>query len=117
MEQDIEKIYKRIEKNKHELRDLNKMIRDQFVHIERHKEIGEEMKALREEKKSLENGVKADSQTEVDKMEDLKLEIATDSEILSDLALNKFLANESVEIKDEYDNRWVPSFKVTFKKE
>lgn len=117
MNQNIEEVYRRLENNKKEIREINKMIRDQMVHIERHKEIIEEMKALREEKKSLENSIKADSQTEIDRLDDLKIEVSTDRELLADLALNKFLANESVEIVDEYDNRWVPFFSVTFKKE
>lgn len=117
MNQNIEEVYNRLLANKKEIRDINKMIKDQLVHIERHKEVVEELKTLRDEKKSIENQVKGDSQSEINRLEDLKIEVATDKELLSDLALNKYIAQENVEIVDEYDNRWVPFFSVTFKKE
>lgn len=117
MNQNIEEVYRRLEKNKKEIREINKAIRDELEHVQRHQEIIEEMKKLREEKKSIENEVKAGSQSELDRMEDLKLETATDKELLSDLALNMYVAKENVEILDEYDNRWVPYFSVTFRKE
>lgn len=117
MNQNIEEVYRRLEANKKEVREINKMIKDQLVHIERHKEVVEELKALREEKKSLESQVKADSLSEMNRLDDLKIEVATDKELLSDLALNKYVSNENVEIVDEYDNRWVPIFSVTFRKE
>lgn len=117
MNHSLEEVYQRVEQNKKEIRELNKMIKDELTQIERHREILDELKALREEKKAIENEVKANSQSELTRMEDLKLEVATDKEILSDLALNKYVANETVEIMDEYDNRWVPIFSVTFKKD
>ena len=117
MKHNIDEVYKRIEKNKREIRDINKMIRDQFTHIQRHAEILEELKTLREEKKSLENEIRANESSEIDRLEDLKIEVATDKELLSDLALNKYMANENVEIVDDFDNKWVPYFSVTFKKE
>jgi hypothetical protein len=48
--------------------------------------------------------------------EELSADIKTDADILTDLALNKYVAGENVEIVDEYNNRLVPQFKVMFKK-
>ena len=48
--------------------------------------------------------------------EELKIEIETDQELLADQALNMYVKNETVEIKDEYDQTWYPVFKVSFKK-
>lgn len=113
----IEEVYKRLETNKKQLRDIRKMMKDELEHSARYKEIQEEMKALREERKGIQNEVEASNSSEADQMEDLKLEIETDKELLSDLVMNKFMDNENVEIVDEYDNRWVPQFSVKFKRE
>lgn len=115
--QDIKPIYQRIEKNKKDIREINKAIKDELVNIARHKEILEELKKLRDEKKSIEKEIAAGSQGEMDRMEGLKLEVAADKELLSDLALNMYVEKQNVEIIDDYDNRYVPYFSVTFRKE
>jgi hypothetical protein len=113
----LEEIYTRLTNSQKEIRDIRKMFKDELLHSSRYQEIQEEMKALRDERKMIENEIKANSQGDMDKMEDLKLEIETDKELLSDMALNMYVSKENVEIVDEYDNRWVPFFSVKFKKE
>lgn len=113
----LEEIYNRLTKNQKEIRDIRKMFKDELLHSSRYQEIQEEMKTLRDERKMIENEIKANSQAEAEKIEDLKLEIETDKELLSDMALNMYTSNQNVEIMDEYDNRWVPYFSVKFKKE
>jgi hypothetical protein len=112
----LEEVYTRLVQNKKELRDLRKMISDEFTHIPRYQEIKDEIKVLREELKGIENGVKAGSSTEVTKMEDLKIDITADTEMLADIALNMYVKNEPVEIVDENNQTWHPEFKVNFKR-
>ena len=111
----LEEIYHRVEANKKRRKEINKMFRDELSHSSRHKEIVEEMQTLREEKKAIEQQVRS-SQAEVQELEDIKMEIQTDQELLADLTLNMYVKNETVEIKDEYDQTWYPVFKVNFKK-
>ena len=111
----LEEVYKRLEKNKKRKREIAKMITDELLHSSRYKEIKEELMALREEKKSIEKTVQAGN-PDFKEVEDLKVEIQTDQEVLSDIALNMFLKDQTVEIVDEYDQKWYPSFKVAFKK-
>jgi len=111
----LEEVYKRLEKNKKRKREIAKMLSDELSHSSRYQEIKEELKTLREEKKAIEHTVTAGS-PDFAEMEELKADIATDQEVLSDLALNMYIKDETVEIVDEYDQSWFPSFKVTFKK-
>lgn len=111
----LEEIYKRLEKNKKRKREIAKMISDELSHDSRYKELKEEMKALREEKKAIEQTVRAGA-PDAPEMDELKAEIQTDMELLSDLALNMYMKDQSIEIKDEYDQSWFPQFKVSFKK-
>jgi hypothetical protein len=117
MEQSIETIYKRLAIKQKELRDLKKMIRDELDQNPRFRELQEEMKSLRDERKGIQMEVEAISQTEMDQIDDLKLEIDTDKELLADIALNLYVSQETVEILDEYDQRWVPRFSVKFYKD
>src|SRR3989338_3260652 len=111
----LEEIYHRLEANKKRRKEINKMFRDELTHSARYKEITEEMQVLREEKKGIEQQVRS-AQTESQELEDIKMEIQTDQELLADMTLNMYVKNETVEIKDEYDQTWYPVFKVNFKK-
>lgn len=112
--QKLESVYARIKKNKKEQSELNKMFKDELGADARYQEIVEELKTLRDEKKGIEQGVKSGS--DGDKLEGLKIDIQTDQELLSDIALNMYSNEENIEIVDEYDNKWYPQFRVTFKK-
>lgn len=111
----LEDIYHRLEKNKKRRKEINKMLKDELTHSSRYKEIVEEMQTLREEKKGIEQDVRAGN-SDIAELEGLKLDIQTDQELLADQALNMYVKNETVEIKDEYDQTWYPVFKVSFKK-
>lgn len=110
----LDEVYGRLKKNQKERREVNKMIKDELASTPRYQEIQEELKTLREEKKAIEQEVK--SGRDGDRLEELKIDIQTDQELLSDIALNMYANKEQVEIVDEYDEKWYPQFKVTFKK-
>ncbi|MBT5808132.1 hypothetical protein HOI18_02540 [Candidatus Uhrbacteria bacterium] len=111
----LEQVYERLEVNKKRRKEINGMLKDELTHETRHQEIVEEMKTLREEKKGIEQNVKSGSK-EFLELDDLKIEIQTDQELLADIALNMFMKEQTVEIIDDYDQTWYPVFKVAFKK-
>lgn len=111
----LDEIYKRIQENKNRQKEIRKMMKDELAHQSRYQEILDEMKTLREEKKGIEQNVRAQS-ADFEELEELKIEIQTDQELLADVALNMYVKEETVEIVDEYDQTWHPVFKVQFKK-
>lgn len=112
----LEEVYQRLEKNKKERREINKMFKDELASTPRYQEINEELKTLREERKSIENEIKESSSHEAQKLEELKYDIQTDQELLADIALNMYANDQNVEIIDEHEQAWYPQFKVTFKR-
>jgi len=56
------------------------------------------------------------SKEEFDKIEGLKLNIAGDAQILSDLALTQLTSGQEVKIVDENKVEYEPIFTVRFKK-
>ena len=111
----LQEVHTRLKEKKAKRRDMNKMQQDELSVHARYQELCEEMMKLREEKKSIENELRnaADAQ----ELEALKIDIKTDHELLADIALNLYIANEPVEIVDEYNARWVPVFTVRFTKD
>ncbi len=115
--QDIKEIHEQLEGKRKELRELNKMMRDELAASKEYCDKVEEAKAIRDKKKSIENDIQGRNTEALGKIDLLKLEIKAYTETLSDVAINKYAARESVEFMDEHNNRWSPIFSVKFKKE
>lgn len=113
----LDEVYLRLKNSKKRRADLNKMFKDEMSQDQRCEEIAEEMRILREEKKGIENEIKAGAINESNELDELKIDIASDQELLADIALNMYVNSQTVEIVDEYDQKWHPQFKVAFKKE
>lgn len=111
----LHEVHTRLKEKKARRRDMNVMINDQLSVHPRYQEIIEEMTKLREEKKAIENELRGP--TDLQELEAIKMDIRGDLEMLADIALNLYIANEPVEIMDEYNVRWVPVFAVRFKKD
>ena len=77
----------------------------------------ENIEVLKLRKKKIEAGVQADYKEEFDRLEGLKLNISSDSQLLSDIALTELVAGDTVvNIIDENKVEYEPSFSVKFKK-
>jgi len=115
--QNLNEIHKTLETKRREMRELNKMFRDELRNNSEYQTVVDELNTLREKKKSIEDAVRASSQEALTNLDLLKLDIKSYAEMLSDVALNKYAAHENIEIIDENNARWLPSFTVKFKKE
>lgn len=115
---DIKQVYLQMQQKKRKKNELGKMIRDALSVHPQHKELTEELKRLREKKKSVENQVMADCLAEADQIDLLKLEISAANELLSDIALSMYVGGQTVEIVDEERGvKLTPTFSVKFQKE
>lgn len=76
----------------------------------------EDMKELKEKKKSLEESAQAELGRQFDRLEELKQNIKTSKEMLSDIAITTLMDGKKVEVKDQYNNLYEPRYNVTFKK-
>lgn len=114
--QDIQEIFDRIQVAKKQQKDIRKMYKDALDGVVEYQEIQEKMKSLREKKKRIETTIKEQFASEITKLEDLKIDIESDTEILTDVAMSKIMKGETVEIKDKDSNEYEPVFKVNFKK-
>lgn len=114
--QSLEQVYKRLQKSKAKRREIGKMIRDELSQEQRYQKLTEDIRKLRDERKTIENEIKSHTASPQE-LDELKADIQTDQELLADIALNLFMENKSVEILDEHDQRWVPLFSVKFVKD
>lgn len=116
MSQNLQEVFKRIQESKKEQSELKKMYRDALSINGNYQEVLEELEALKIKKKKIETGVQSDFKEEFDKLEGLKLNIAGDTQMLSDIALTQLTSGETVKIIDENKTEYEPIFTVKFKK-
>ncbi len=116
MSQNLQEVFKRIQEKKKEQSELKKMYRDALSINGNYQEVLEELEALKLKKKKIEAGVQSDFKEEFDKLEGLKLNIAGDNQMLSDLALTQLTSGQTVKIVDDNKTEYEPIFTVKFKK-
>lgn len=113
----LEEVYNRLRDKKREKGEIQKAFKDELANNPRYTQVAEQLKTLKEEKKSIENQAWASASADAQKLDLLALDIESDKEMLSDMALNMYTKGQTVEIVDEFNTRWVPKFSVAFKKD
>ncbi len=113
---DIQEIFNRMQETKKEMKDLRQSYKDALASSHEYVQLVDEMKTMRERKKSIESAVKETCMAEIHKLEDLKIDLESDKELISDIAMSQIMKGESIQITDQYDNEYEPKFSVAFKK-
>ena len=114
--QDIQEIFNRIQEAKKKKKDLESAYKDALSTSQEYQELKDKLVAMREKKKQIEVAIKEQFSGELIKIDDLKIDIASDMEMLTDIAMTQLMKGETVEVTDQYDNEYEPIFKVSFKK-
>ncbi len=113
---DLQEVFSRLQVSKKRKKDIAAMYKDALDNTPGYKEIVDELKTMREKKKQIETVIRESMSKEIIELEDLKVDIESDTELLSDIALAQFVKGETVEVSDEYENQYEPTFVVKFKK-
>lgn len=114
--QDIQSIFNRIEENKAKMKDLSSIVKDALATSQAYVDASEEAKVLTEKKKSIKKEIEAGLGDVLTKLQDIKIDIESDQELLSDAAMTMLTQGQSIAIADKYENEYEPVFKVKFKK-
>lgn len=116
MSQKLEEVFKRVQARKKEQREIRKTYKDALSVNGEYQEVLQELEALKIKKKKIEDSVKSDFKEEFDKLESLKLDITSDNQMLSDIALTELVSGHTVEVVDDNKVEYDPQFTVKFKK-
>jgi predicted nuclease with TOPRIM domain len=113
---EIQEVYNRVQETKKKQKDVRSALKDAFSVSAEYQEVLEKIKALRVKKQQMEAAIKSDFKGELEKMEEYALDLKSDAMLLSDAAMTKLMKGETVELTDEYNNKYEPVFSVRFKK-
>jgi len=114
--QNIQEVFDRMQKKKKEIKEIRSMYRDGLNNDSRYKDLIEEIKNLRDKKKQIETDVQVDMGEAYDKLEVLQEDVKSDLEMINDIAMAKIMKGKTVEIVDEYNNKYEPEIKVVLKR-
>ena len=113
----LQEIHTELTNLKRRRKEITDAFKDELAQHERHKVLLEELSALKTERKGIEITIREASPKEAQELEDLKTEIQSQGELLSDLAMNLIMAEESCELVDDKMNRYTPVLVVRFKRD
>lgn len=113
---EIQEIYDRVKEFKAQQKLIRDAYKSELSHHSEYQEIKDELEKFRIQKKEIENVIKQGMIKDFEKLEDLKLDIEADTEMISDMAFNKLMKGEKVEISDEFGNKYDPVIIVKFQK-
>ncbi len=114
--QNLQEIFNRVQKKKKEIKEIKAMYKDGLKAEAKYKDIVEEIKVLKDKKKQIETNVQVDMGEAYDKMETMQSDVNADLQMLSDIAMTTLMDGKTVEVVDEYNNRYEPEFKVNLRK-
>ena len=114
--QNLQEIFSRVQKAKTRQKEIKEIYRDALTGTPEYQEINDKLKTLRERKKQIEQTIREQFGSELTELEDLKVDIESDTELMSDVALSQLVKGETIEIKDQYENEYEPVFNVKFRK-
>lgn len=113
---DLQSIFNHIQEMKKDMKTIKKEYTDSLFNADDHESIAEELKKLKERKKQIEIRVQEQMGRRYAELEELKDEIESEQEMLNDMAMTTLMDGKTVEVTDQYENRYEPSFTVKFKK-
>lgn len=113
---DMQQIFSEIREAKKEIKNLRARYKDALAQTDKYEETTEKVKELREEKKTIETKVQQQLGKAYEKMEELKAEVAAKEELLNDIAITTLMDGKTVEVVDEFQNKYEPIYVVKFKK-
>lgn len=113
----LKEVFERMKAKSKERSEINKSFKDSLAHNAKYQEIVGQVQRLRDEKKMIENEAWAESSKDAERRELLALDIKSDKQMLSDIAINMYAKGQTVEVVDENKTRWIPEFAVSFRKD
>lgn len=112
-----QEMFNQLQNLKGERKALQAVYRDALANSGEYKKLTDELKVLREKRKLVVQAVEADLRSELDRLDDLKDEMANDRALLTDAVISQLTKGEPVVVVDEHQEKYEPIFSVNFRKE
>lgn len=112
-----QEIFNQLQNLKNERKSLNSIYHDALANSAEYKRLTDEIKLLREKRKTIIQAIDGDLRSELDRLDDLKDEMANDKALLADAVVNHLTKGEPIVVVDENQEKYEPIISVNFRKE
>jgi len=112
----LQTVFSRIQKRRKELKEIKKIYKEGLDGDKRYSNIVQDINDLRAKKKQIELEIQEHLGETYMKLEELRDDIATDQQMMSDIAMNMLMDGKTVEATDEFNNHYEPEFRVMLRK-
>lgn len=113
---DLQTVFERIKETKRKQKEIRRVYKDTLEQSKEYQDLIDKLDTMKARKKAIEDEVKAELESDIQKLNAYKMHIQNDNELMSDLAINQLMSGETVELVDENDQKYEPIFTVRFKK-
>ncbi|MFA6429683.1 MAG: hypothetical protein WCV84_04275 [Patescibacteria group bacterium] len=113
---ELKELHQRIRDKKKAKKDVHAVYKDTLATSTHYQELMEQLKVLNAKKKQVENALRTDCAKELEEAARLAMDIKTDAQLMSDVALTMMMKGEKIELMDDNDVKYEPIIKVSFKR-
>lgn len=112
----MQEVFDKIQEQKQTRKEIGREYRDALAQTNSYVDLKEEIKKMRDKKKSIESAVQAEMGSRFEEFEKSSREIENLEQMLTDIAMTNLMNGESINLKDKNNAEYEPSYKITFKK-
>lgn len=113
----LQEVFNQVQLAKKQQKDIRASYRDALANSQEYQLAKEQLEALKMKKKQIEDAIKLEFSSELNKLDELKAELEAQTAMLSDIALTKLMNGEQIEeIVDTKNQTYEPVLSVKFKK-
>jgi hypothetical protein len=113
---ELQKVFLHMNETKKEKKKISDIYKEVLSNSKPYQDALEAFTATKTKKQQIESALKAELRSELDQLDAFNMSIASDIELINDIALTTLMKGETVELTDEYDTKYEPVFSVKFKK-
>jgi len=113
---DLSTVWSRYLENRDKLKALKKTLTELYMIVPEYVALNEEKKALSKKMKEIRKVVESGDPDLMAQIEDLKIDVNSDKQMLNDMLLVKMTKGEAIDLRDQYDQPQLPLFSVKFVK-
>lgn len=112
----LQLIFDELSKMKKEQKIIKTLFKDALKNSLDYQDTLTKLTALREKKKKIEAGIQDQYRSELEKIDQLDMDIRAQEELFSDAAITMMMKGETIVVEDEYKQEYEPRFKVKLAK-
>lgn len=96
-------VFNRMQETKAKIKDIKSMLKQAYENVFEYVELSDEIKERNQKRRAVRASVDQQYPEDITHLEDLKIDLASDKELLNDILLSRMMKGEDIELHDNPD--------------